>query len=231
MSNSAEKLIRVELHCHSRYSKDSVQSLDAIIRACKRKGIDVLALTDHNEIAGAVKMKAAAPDWLTVIVGEEVATADGDIVALFLKERIPARLPIGDTIDRVHAQGGLVIAPHPFDRLRHEAIGGDVMAQVAARVDFIEVFNARNVFDADNQMAAAFVKRYKLRGVCSSDAHWPSEVGNATCLIMPFDGSTKDFADKLSQARLDYRRANMLVHVGTAAVKRLKKLPSGGHNA
>ena len=216
--------IRVELHCHSRYSKDSVQSLDAIIRACKRRRVDVLALTDHNEIEGAVKMKAVAPDWLTVIVGEEVATADGDLTGLFLTEKIPARLSMAETIERIHAQGGLAVAPHPFDRLRHEAMGGEQLARVKDAVDFVEVFNSRNVFDADNHSSQLFVNRHNLAGVVASDAHWPREVGTSVCVIEPFDGTSADFAAKLRNAKLEPHRSNMLVHVGTAVVKRAKKL-------
>jgi predicted metal-dependent phosphoesterase TrpH len=217
------ELLRAELHCHSRYSKDSVLSLEKLIAACKKARINVVALTDHNEVAGALRLREMAPHWLTVIVGEEIATADGDLIGLFLKERIEPRLPIYETIRRIRAQGGLVMVPHPFDRLRHEAMGGEVLDRIVGQVDFVEVFNARNVFSLDNQTAADYVAAHKLHGYVCSDAHWTGEYGNATCLIEPFK-EAKEFAENLRRAQFETRRANMLVHAGTAVVKRAKKL-------
>ena len=215
------ELLRAELHCHSRYSKDSVMSLEKLIEACKKAQINVLALTDHNEVAGALRLRAMAPHWLTVIVGEEIATADGDLIGLFLKERIEPRLPIFETIKQIREQGGLVMVPHPFDRLRHEARGGEVLERIAGQADFIEVFNARNVFRTDNEAAADYVAVHSLHGYVCSDAHWTVEVGNATCLIEPF-GSVKEFAEKLRKARFESTKANVMVHAGTAVVKRAK---------
>jgi predicted metal-dependent phosphoesterase TrpH len=215
-------LLRTELHCHSEYSKDSNLSLAKIIAACKRRSVSVIALTDHNEIKGAVKLKEMAPEWLTVIVGEEIATADGDLIGLFLRERIEPRLPVKETIRQIRAQGGLVIVPHPFDRLRHEAMGGAVLDTIRDQVDFVEVFNARCVFPGDNKQAKAYVEAHGLYGCVASDAHWTSEHGNANCLMEPFMDAA-DFAVKLRAATFEVKRANMLVHVGTRWVKIQKK--------
>ncbi len=197
--------------------------LTRLVEACRRAGVDVVALTDHNEIAGAVRLSAMAPEGLRVIVGEEIATADGDLIGLFLTERIEPRLPVEETIRQIHAQGGLAMVPHPFDRLRHEAMGGAVLERIKHDVDFVEVFNARCVFAADNEAAAQFVARNKLHGYVVSDAHWTTEYGNATCLIKPF-ASAEEFAKNLRAAEFATNRANMLVHAGTAVVKRAKKL-------
>jgi hypothetical protein len=163
-------LLRADLHCHSCYSKDSNLSLEKLIEACKKAGVNVVALTDHNEIEGGLRLREMAPHWLTVIVGEEIASVDGDIIGLFLKERIEPRLPIFETIRQIREQGGLVMVPHVV-----------------------------------------------------SDAHWTSEYGNATCLIEPFR-NVKEFAENLKRGKFEPRRANMLVHAGTAVVKRAKKL-------
>lgn len=220
MSND---LLRADLHCHSCYSKDSNLSLEKLIEACKKAGVNVVALTDHNEIEGALRLLEMAPHWLTVIVGEEIATADGDLIGLFLRERIEPRLPIFETIRQIREQGGLVMVPHPFDRLRHEAMGGEVLDRIRGQVDFVEVFNSRNVFDADNKAATDYVAAHKLNGYVVSDAHWTGEYGNSTCLIEPFRNA-KEFAENLKHAKFETRRANMLVHAGTAVVKRAKKL-------
>jgi len=217
------RLLRMELHCHSCYSKDSNLKLDRLVAACRKAGVDVVALTDHNEIAGAVRLREMAPAALTVIVGEEIATAEGDLIGLFLTERIEPRLPIEETIRQIHAQRGLVMVPHPFDRLRHEAMGGKVLEHIRNEVDFVEVFNARCVFAADNEAAAKFVAANGLHGYVCSDAHWTSEYGNATCLIEPFTDAA-GFARNLQQAKFESRRANMFVHAGTAVVKRAKQL-------
>jgi predicted metal-dependent phosphoesterase TrpH len=219
--------IRVELHCHSIYSKDSNLPLEKVVEACGREKVDVIALTDHNEIAGALKLREMAPDWLTVIVGEEIATADGDLVGMFLTERIEARLPIEETIRQIRAQGGLAIVPHPFDRLRHEAMGGEVLERVKDLVDFVEIYNSRCLFGGDNDQAAAFVLEHGIAGCVGCDAHWSGEHGNAIAIMEAFDGSAADFADKLRRAEYAVRPAGVAVHVGTAAVQRLKRMGIG----
>jgi predicted metal-dependent phosphoesterase TrpH len=216
------ELLRAELHCHSQYSKDSNMPLERVIAACKKRGVSVVALTDHNEVAGALKLREMAPDWLTVIVGEEIATADGDLIGLFLKERIESRLSIEETIRQIHAQGGLAMVPHPFDRLRHEAMGGEVLGRIKDQVDFVEFFNARCVYADDNRQAQAFIKEHGLYGYVCSDAHWFSEHGNANCFVKPFK-TAQEFATNLREATFEYKRANMLVHVGTRFVKIQKK--------
>jgi predicted metal-dependent phosphoesterase TrpH len=213
--------LRAELHCHSCYSKDSNLTLEKIIDACKRRDISVIALTDHNQVEGAERLKEMAPEWLTVIIGEEIATADGDLIGLFLKKRIEPRLPITETIRQIHAQGGLAMVPHPFDRLRHEAMGGVVLEKIKDQIDFVEVFNARCVYQADNEAARTFVEANHLHGYVCSDSHWSSEYGNANCLIGPFNNAS-EFAQQLRGAKFDTQRANMLVHVGTRIVKIMK---------
>lgn len=221
--NGLARLVRADLHCHSYFSKDSSQSLESIISACQRRGISILALTDHNEVAGAFRLREMAPDWLTVIVGEEITTLEGDLIGLYLTNKIPGNLSMTDTIERIHAMGGLVVVPHPFDRLRRQAMGAEQLARVKNRVDFVEVFNARNVFEADNRSAQLFAQRFRLAGVAASDAHWPGELGNATCLIESPDGSAADLAAKLRQARLETSPSGALVHAGTAIVKQWKR--------
>lgn len=216
--------IRVELHCHSDWSKDSNLSLEKLVAACRKHRIDVVAITDHNQVAGAQKLAAMGPEGLRVIVGEEIATADGDLVGLFLTERIEPRLPIEETIGQIRAQGGLAIVPHPFDRLRHEAMGGEVLVRVAGQVDFVETFNARCVFADDNRQAEAFVREHGLAGCGGCDAHWTWEHGNVVAVMDDYDGTAAGFREKLRGATYEVRPAGVWPHLGTAFVKRWKKL-------
>ena len=107
-------MLKADLHVHSEYSPDSESSLVDIIEHCTAKGINCIAITDHNEIAGAIELKNIAP--FTVIVGEEILSSSGEIIGLFLTEHIPAQLSAEETIRRIKDQGGLVLIPHPFDR-------------------------------------------------------------------------------------------------------------------
>jgi predicted metal-dependent phosphoesterase TrpH len=223
MEHMKNKLLRAELHCHSQYSKDSNLSLEDMVSALRRAKVDVVALTDHNTIEGAMRLREMAPEGLQVIVGEEIATAEGDLVGIFLTEQIPARLTLKETIRRIHKQGGLAIVPHPFDRLRHEAMGGENLDRVMHDVDFVEVFNARCVFPGDNRAAERFVRENSLHGSVASDAHWMMEHGNANVLIEPFTDA-RSFAENLRGAEFETKLATPLVHAGTAVVKRIKKL-------
>jgi predicted metal-dependent phosphoesterase TrpH len=116
-------MITLELHTHTHYSKDCLTPPEKYIAECRRKGLDRVAVTDHNTTAGAFKLKAMAPDL--IIVGEEIKTDSGEIIAYFLTEEVPMGLPVREAIDRVRAQGGIVGVSHPADRLRKEAMGID----------------------------------------------------------------------------------------------------------
>jgi predicted metal-dependent phosphoesterase TrpH len=216
------ELIRCELHCHSNYSKDSDLSLESIIATCKAKDIKVIALTDHNEIQGAFELQKIAPDWLTVIPAEEIATKQGDVIGLFLREKITARLDIHETIRQIHDQGGVVLLPHPFDRIRKEAVGLKVTESVKDTIDFIEVFNARCVFAGDNAKAKKFAELHNIPGFVGSDAHTTGEYGNASCYIKPFS-TPEEFVTNLKEAKLTHKPANKWVHITTKMVKIKKK--------
>lgn len=171
--------IRAELHCHTLYSPDSRMGFPALVEACHQQGISLLAVTDHNTIEGAVWLLYHKPSWLQVIVGEEIRTAEGDVIGLFLTEPIEAGMPLRDAIQAIHRQDGLAILPHPFDRVRREAVGEAAAEAVAVRLDGIETFNARCLFAKDNQEARRFAALHRVVGYVGSDAHTPAEVGNA----------------------------------------------------
>jgi predicted metal-dependent phosphoesterase TrpH len=188
----------IDLHCHTAASFDSLADPAAVARAAARRGITHLVVTDHATSAGAIAARAAAPAGLTVIVGEEIRTRDGDLTAAFLTEAIPPGLPADTVIDAVHAQGGLVGIPHPFDRFRGSLSKGGAagdrgreawLEEVAGRVDWIEAWNARLPGSGGNERAAALARRAGVPGVAASDAHTVMEVGVA-CTVVSGDPST-----------------------------------------
>lgn len=212
---------RVELHLHTEYSRDSTLSLPTLIRACQRRRLTTLFVTDHNETEGAFRLQKIAP--FRVVVGEEITTSEGEIVGYFLKERIPPGLTPEATIGEIRRQGGLVSVPHPFDRLRHAAITRDALERIVPFVDIIEVFNSRNVFAADDRRAERFAGVYHKPGTAVSDAHSRWEVGRST-VEMPDFSSPHEFLDALSTVRLLAKRSPLWVHVQTKLVKVRKRL-------
>ena len=153
--------------------------------AAARRGITHLAITDHDRIDGALRARDGAPDGLTVIVGEEVKTASGDLICLFLEAAVPPGLPPAETIALVREQGGLVGIPHPFDRHRSSMANvTEELDALAGLVDWVETYNARVVFREGNERAQAFALRTGLPGVAVSDAHSLLEVGVASTRVL-----------------------------------------------
>ena len=197
--------VRVDCHLHTVASGDAVTTLDQLAERVARNRIDVVCITDHNETSAA---EAAVRQGLgaRVIVGEEIRTPDGDVIGLFLAERIPYVLPLAEVTGRIRAQGGLVYVPHPFDRERSSL--GAVLPGLCARgeVDAIEVFNAKIADQAINDRAAEIAARFGLPGGAGSDAHDPEGIGAAYLEMPDFDGPAS-FLAALADARVtgEYR--------------------------
>jgi predicted metal-dependent phosphoesterase TrpH len=201
--------MRIDLHCHTNYSGDSLTTFDSLVYWMDRRGLDIAAITDHNCIAGALEFHARLPERF--IVGEEIKTRDGELIALFLREEVPAGLSLADTIARVHDQGGVVGASHPLDRLRGEAMGWQKLQAIRAQLDFIEIFNARVIRSRDNRLAREMAVRWGLPGSAGSDAHAPFEVGRAYVKLPCFEGR-QDFLDCLAQGQVGGRQSSPFVH-------------------
>ena len=155
-------------------------------RSCGRpptRGLTHLAITDHDRIEGALRARDAAPDGLTVIVGEEVKTADGDLIAVFLERAVAPGRPARETIAEVREQGGLVGIPHPFDRFRGSMLKDPRLEAMGGLVDWVEAHNARIVGGTGNERAAAFARELGLPGIAVSDAHSTLEVGVAYTML------------------------------------------------
>jgi hypothetical protein len=174
----------VELHSHTEFSRDCRTTLPAMIAACQRKGIDKIAITDHNTAAGALRLKQMAPDL--VIVGEEIMTTEGELLAYFVTETVPAMLTPAETIKRLREQGAVISVAHPYDRFRKGAWEERHLLQIVDQVDALEVFNARCVVAEDNVKALAFAQRHDKLGTVGSDAHIPYELGHAVLRMSPF---------------------------------------------
>jgi predicted metal-dependent phosphoesterase TrpH len=202
--------MRIDLHCHTHYSRDSLTTFDALLHRMDLRKLSMVAVTDHNTIAGALEFHRRAPKRF--VVGEEIRTLEGELLALFVKERVPPDLPVVETIDRIHDQGGLAGAAHPLDRLRSEAMGREKFRAIHAYLDFVEIFNARVTFSADNRLAREMAVRWGLPGSAGSDAHAPLEVGRAYVEMPCFEGP-QDFIDCLAQAQVGGRLSNPFVHL------------------
>jgi predicted metal-dependent phosphoesterase TrpH len=228
----------LDLHCHSSSSFDSISRPADLVRAAAARGLTHLAITDHDVIEGAWRARDEAPAGLTVIVGEEILTREGDCLGLFLREAIPPGLSLDETIDAIHAQGGLAGLPHPFDGLRRSsglARGREAtLEQVLTKLDFMEAFNARVVNPSANERAAELAVKHGIPGVASSDAHHVSEVGVA-CTIVPGSVGTPErlraaLADgTLLTGRASYylRGLTWVVKIGkrTLGVRRIRPSP------
>lgn len=228
MTTDSGNRLRVELHMHTYASKDSLVPIDRLLACCARKGIDRIAITDHNEIRGALEAKALDPE--RVIVGEEIATTEGELIGYFMSERIPPGLEPIKAVNQLRKQGAVISVAHPFDSTRtHHWQPGNLIA-LSPFLDAIETFNARCLFPMPNELAAAFADDYGLLETVGSDAHSLYELGRAT-LITPEFSDAVSFKLALISAEKDQRLSPAFVHLFSryaTFVKRIKKMTSKG---
>ncbi len=210
-----------DFHVHMRFSRDSILSEERLIRAAIERGLTHLAVTNHNNVEGAISTRDRARELgldrlLTVILGEEVSTADGEVVGLFLQRTIPRGLSAEETADEIHAQGGLVSIPHPFDPFRGSHIREVPLTRLAeaGKIDAVEVFNSRVTFQRHNVQAAEFAARYALPGIACSDSHAAFEVAMSTNVLPPFSDAAQLKA-VLPQNEWHASRSSLLVHLTT----------------
>ncbi len=192
--------IRVDLHSHTMWSGDSSTTPEELEHAVVASGLDVLCITDHNAIKGAVELQQALP--CRVVVGEEVRTSRGELIGLFLQERIPFGLPPEEAAQRIRDQGGLVYVPHPFDPLRHN-LAEDALRALAAEglVDAIEGFNAKTSLAHLNQAGLTVAREVGVPAGAGSDAHVPDALGAAYVEMDDFT-TAQDFVTALTTATL-----------------------------
>lgn len=187
------------MHSHTMFSGDSTTTLDEIHDAVAASGIDVLCVTDHNAIEGALRLQKSLAGVCRVIVGEEVRTHTGEVIGLFLTEKISYGASAADTCRQIRAQGGIVYVPHPFDPMRKnltEASLNDIAE--AGLVDAVEGHNSKTSLKSLNARAVQFARDRDLAIGAGSDAHVPLALGSGYVEMPDFDGP-QDFLAKLRE--------------------------------
>lgn len=212
----------VDLHCHTRASFDCLSLPGAVVRAAAERGLTHLAITDHDRIDGALEARELAPRGLTVLVGEEVKTRDGDLICVFLESAIPPGLSAVETIAAAREQGALVGIPHPFDRLRGSLLRDAGLESLASSVDWVEVHNARLV-GRGNERAAAYAREHGLPGVAVSDAHSVLEVGVAYTAVEGDLSTPAGLLAALASSEVVPGRASLVVRAWTPVAKLVQR--------
>jgi predicted metal-dependent phosphoesterase TrpH/glycosyltransferase involved in cell wall biosynthesis len=205
---AARDFIHVDLHMHTDHSHDCATPVDTLLDTAKQRGLGAIAVTDHNEISGAHEARERA-NGIKVIVAEEVKTADqGEVIGLFIEEKIPRGMTLEETIAEIRRQHGLVYVPHPFDRM-HAVPDYEHMLQIVEQIDAIEVFNPRVAISAFNEEAARFAAKYRIVAGAGSDSHVPQGLGSVKIKMRDFDGP-EEFLESLRDADIIRKRQSLL---------------------
>jgi hypothetical protein len=217
----------VDLHCHTRASFDCLSAPKTVVRAAADRGLTHLAITDHDRIDGALEARELAPAGLTVIVGEEVRTRDGDLICVFLDAAIPPGMSAFETIAAARELGGLVGIPHPFDRLRGSLMRDARMEALGSSVDWVETHNAR-LIGRGNERAAEFARAHGLPGLAVSDAHSILEVGVAYTRLDGDPSTPAGLLAALPSAELVPGRASVVIRAWTPLAKVIQRTRGNG---
>ena len=216
--------VRVDLHVHTKHSHDSAAPVESVLHRCQDRGLGLVAVTDHDNIRGGLEARERAAGF-PVIVGEEIKSAQGDIIGLFLEEAVPPGLSALETAKRVKDQGGLVGVPHPFDRIRPTAMKRQALLEILPWVDFLEGFNGHTVLSRDNKKGVDFAIEHSLPVVACSDSHSAFELGR-TYTEVPgdhLDGTPEGLLRAIGFGLCVGRRPNPLLMMapGFAKVRKL----------
>ena len=200
--------IHVDLHMHTDHSPDCATPVHTLLDTAKKVGLGAIAITDHNEVSGALAAREHA-NGIKVIVAEEVKTADqGEVIGLFIEEKIPRGMTLQETIAEIRRQGGLVYIPHPFDRM-HSVPDYEHLLDVVEDIDAIEVFNPRVAFSAFNEEAARFAAKYRIVAGAGSDSHVAQGLGSVKIRMRDFDGP-EEFLESLRDADIVRKKQSLL---------------------
>ena len=200
--------INADLHVHSSYSKDCVSPVEAILETAREIGLGALAIADHNETKGAFLARDLAQGDPFIIVAEEVKTAEGEVIGLFLEEPIPPALSFDRTLSLIKEQGGLVYVPHPFDALRTTP-SYRALVDNLHRIDVIEIYNAKVALSSFNLSAERFAAKYNIVAGAGSDAHVLQGLGTAMLRMPRFTDATS-FMAALWEADIIARKKSLL---------------------
>jgi predicted metal-dependent phosphoesterase TrpH len=204
-------LIEVDLHMHTDHSPDCATPVEVLLETARDRGLGAIAITDHNEVSGALEARriAAGMDDLQVIVGEEVKTAEqGEVIGLFLEEKIPRGMTMAETIAAIRGQGGLVYVPHPFDRF-HSVPDYEHLIEIVEQIDVLEIFNPRVALTAFNEEAERFARKYRIVPGAGSDSHVAQGLGSVRVRIHDFDGPA-EFLEAMRDADIVRKHKNLV---------------------
>jgi predicted metal-dependent phosphoesterase TrpH len=204
-------LIEVDLHMHTDHSPDCATPVEVLLETARDRGLSAIAITDHNEVSGALEARriAAGMDDLKVIVAEEVKTAEqGEVIGLFLEEKIPRGMTMAETIAAIRDQGGLVYVPHPFDRF-HSVPDYEHLLDMVEEIDVLEVFNPRVALTAFNEEAERFARKYRIVPGAGSDSHVAQGLGSVRVRIHDFDGP-EEFLEAMRDADITRKHKNLV---------------------
>jgi predicted metal-dependent phosphoesterase TrpH/glycosyltransferase involved in cell wall biosynthesis len=205
---SQRDFVHVDLHMHTDHSPDCATPVDTLLDTARKVGLGAIAITDHNEISGALEARERA-EGIKVIVSEEVKTADqGEVIGLFIEEKIERGMTLQETIAEIRRQGGLVYVPHPFDRM-HAVPDYEHLLDVVEDIDAIEVFNPRVAISAFNEEAARFAGKYRIAAGAGSDSHVAQGLGSVKIRMRDFDGP-EEFIESLRDADIVRKRQSLL---------------------
>ena len=209
-------MIKLDLHIHSQYSEDAIGSPKDIIKSLKKKGLQGMAITDHNTVEGGLKAVKIAPKDFIVIPGIEISTADGHILALNVEKNIVRNLSIQETVEKILDQGGTPIVPHLFRNM--SGIKKEKLKTIHQKINTIEVFNACSM-PKTNLKIAKIAKEFNLGGTGGSDSHDPAYAGYAYTVVDTTDINADTILSEINKKKtwgegitmpLEYRRDRML---------------------
>jgi predicted metal-dependent phosphoesterase TrpH/glycosyltransferase involved in cell wall biosynthesis len=219
---SRRRSIHVDLHMHTDHSPDCATPVEVLLATARDRGLGAIAITDHNEISGALAAREVAEEMggIKVILAEEVKTAgQGEVIGLFLEEKIPRGLTMENTIAEIRRQGGLVYVPHPFDRL-HSVPDYEHLLDIVEEIDILEVFNPRVALTAFNEEAERFAAKYRIVPGAGSDSHVAQGLGSVMIRVHDFEGP-EEFLEAMRDADIVHKHKNLIY------VQALKLLQTG----
>ena len=208
---SERPLIEVDLHMHTDHSGDCATPVDVLLQTARDRGLGAIAITDHNEVSGALEARRIAEQMgdIKVIVAEEVKTAEqGEVIGLFIEEKIPKGLTMAETIAAIRDQGGLVYVPHPFDRF-HSVPDYEHLLDIVEEIDILEVFNPRVAVTAFNEEAERFARKYRIVPGAGSDSHVAQGLGSVRVRIHDFEGPA-EFLEAMRDADITRKHKNLV---------------------
>ncbi len=203
--------IHVDLHMHTDHSPDCATPVEVLLETARDRGLGAIAITDHNEISGALAAREVAKrmDGIRVIVAEEVKTADeGEVIGLFIEEKIERGMSMSETIAEIRRQGGLVYVPHPFDRL-HSVPDYEHLLKIVEEIDILEVFNPRVAFSTFNEEAERFAAKYRIVPGAGSDSHVAQGLGSVRIRLRDFEGP-EQFLEAMRGADIVRKHKNLV---------------------